>query len=158
MASRQVRILAVLVLTAGLATGAILGVLHSASRAKPVAPRRAAGAVGPLHFTPATPPAKALTHTEAIAAARRVGYSLAPPAVKVRATFGIATDSEYYLERKNGRRHYYVKNRPVWIVTFTGEGIVPDPGPAGHRPSRNKEMNVVIDGFSGQELEDYSYR
>jgi hypothetical protein len=152
----RIRLSGVLVFAAALTAGAILVALPSGPSAKKASPRGAASAVG-VRFTPATPPANALSRADAIAAAQGRGSSLASQNVKVRAAFGVATDTEYYLQRKNGTRHYYVKNRPVWIVTFIGAGLVPNRGPHGGA-SPNRELNVVVDGLTGRQLEDYSYR
>ena len=75
------------------------------------------------------------------------------PNVQVAAQYGLFT-------RARPGRHLwpYVQNRPAWVITFYGPGVVIYPH--GPRPpgSVHHEVSVVIDAATGQHLMGYSYR
>ena len=156
---RRFRFVGVFILAAGLATGATLVAQRLGSSTKN-APR-GLEAVG-VHLTPATPPANAFRRADAIAIAKEDG--LADPTL-VSAAFGVASDTEYYSVGMNGKRHYFIRNRPVWVVTLTGSAWLPSVSPRRsgapgneRRATPNHQLKVLVDGVTGKDLESFSYR
>jgi hypothetical protein len=73
------------------------------------------------------------------------------PNVQVSAQYGLFT------KVRPGRKiRPYLRNRPTWVITFYGPGVVIYP--AGPRPpgSVHHEVSIVIDAATGQDLMGFS--
>jgi hypothetical protein len=79
------------------------------------------------------------------------------PNVQVSAQYGLFTDDHYGQRLASGQIQPYLQNRPAWVITFSGPGVVFYlPGPAGSRPAVHHEVSVVIDAATGQYLMGFS--
>ena len=74
------------------------------------------------------------------------------PNVQVAAQYGLFTRA------RPGRQLWpYVQNRPAWVVTFYGPGVVLySSGPRGSPRRVHHEVSVVIDAATGQYLMGFS--
>jgi hypothetical protein len=69
------------------------------------------------------------------------------PNVQVAAQYGLFT------KVRPGQVQPYLQNRPAWVITFAGPGVVFNlPGPPGSLPAVHHEVSVVIDAATGQYL------
>lgn len=117
---------------------------------------RGSGGVG-VHLMRATPPANAFPRVSAISIAKRLAAHLTRPNADVSAAYRIVSDTDYYSIDRNGDRQYRIKDRPAWVITFSGARI-PLYGRYGGEVSPNQQVSVVIDGETGKYLETYSYK
>jgi hypothetical protein len=91
--------------------------------------------------------------------------------VTATARFGYFSNDTYSHELPGGGREYYFQDRPVWLVAFSGPGLVRLPvggiPPEGTdlsawqsqlQADAHHEDNVVIDAATGEYLQRYSYR
>jgi hypothetical protein len=81
------------------------------------------------------------------------------PHAKVVARYGIFSDDELSKRNAAGIIQPLYQNRPAWLVTFSGPGVVESPtgrccGPS-HLGNHNED-NVVIDAATGKWLESYT--
>jgi hypothetical protein len=81
------------------------------------------------------------------------------PDVDVNARYGIFSDDELSKRNATGDIQPLYQNRPVWLVTFSGPGVIEAAtgrccGPS-HLGNHNED-NVVIDAATGQMLEAYT--
>jgi hypothetical protein len=78
--------------------------------------------------------------------------------VEVSAQYGLFTDDRYGQIVGPGRQiRPYLQDRPAWVVTFSGPGVVlSSHGPPGSRRRVKHEANVVIDAATGQYLMGFS--
>jgi hypothetical protein len=80
------------------------------------------------------------------------------PTIRVTAQFGLFTDTRFGRGTSKGRLHLFLKDRPVWVVTFSGPGIeIPPAGPVKGNVMHH-EVSVVIDAKTGRYWMGYSYR
>jgi hypothetical protein len=70
------------------------------------------------------------------------------PNVQVSAQYALLTRARL------GRQLWpYLQNRPAWVITFSGPGVVlSSSGPPGSPRRVKHEMSVVIDAATGQYL------
>jgi hypothetical protein len=85
------------------------------------------------------------------------------PNVQVLAQYALVTDDHYGQKVGPGRKiRAYLQNRPAWVITFYGPGVVLSPhGPPGaavRLPGSgvHHEVSVVIDAATGHYLMGYS--
>jgi hypothetical protein len=83
------------------------------------------------------------------------------PNVDVLARYGIFSDDERSQRSATGDIQALYQNRPVWLVTFYGPGVVEAPmgsyAPGTPNPLKyHHEDNVVVDAATGQMLEAYT--
>jgi len=73
------------------------------------------------------------------------------PNVQVSAQYGLFT------KVRPGQVQPYLQNRPAWVITFSGPGVVFNlPGPPGSLPAVHHEVSVMIDAATGQYLMGFS--
>ena len=75
------------------------------------------------------------------------------PNVQVLAQYGLFTRA-----RPGRQLHPNVQNRPAWVITFSGPGVVIYPSGPAAPGSVHHEVTVVIDAATGEYLLGYSYR
>jgi hypothetical protein len=84
------------------------------------------------------------------------------PNVQISAQYGLFTDDHYGQRLASGQIQPYLQNRPAWVITFSGPGVVfypPGPHRRGPRPplsGAKHEVSVVIDAATGQYLMGYA--
>jgi hypothetical protein len=72
----------------------------------------------------------------------------------------ISDDTKFSRNRLTGEITYRAQDRPVWLVHLNGYAT-PNFGPGAKDGSRRpaaQELNVVIDGHTGEYLFSYSHR
>ena len=74
------------------------------------------------------------------------------PNVQVSAQYGLLTRA------RPGRQLWpYLQNRPAWVITFSGPGVVlSSSGPPGSPRRVKHEVSVVIDAATGHYLMGYA--
>lgn len=78
--------------------------------------------------------------------------------VQVTAQYGTFSDSNYGSRLPSGELHAYYQNRPAWVVTFSGPGVMILPHGPAPKGATHHEVSVVVDASTGQYMLGYSYR
>jgi hypothetical protein len=95
------------------------------------------------------------------------------PGVQVTAQYGLFSNDHAAQRLPSGQMQLLFQDKPAWIVTFAGPGVViPSSGPGPQRPDTtgsgstgtvvpserpvHNEQNIVIDAATGEFVEDYS--
>jgi hypothetical protein len=77
--------------------------------------------------------------------------------VQVSAQYTLYSDDRYGQKLGPGKVQPYLQNRPAWVITFSGPGVVLYPtGPRPPGSGVHHEVSVVIDAATGQYLMGYS--
>jgi hypothetical protein len=83
------------------------------------------------------------------------------PNVQVSAQYGLFTNDHYGQRLASGQIQPYLQNRPAWVITFSGPGVVfygsggpyrPGPRPPLRPEDAKHEVSVVINAATGQYL------
>ena len=81
------------------------------------------------------------------------------PNVQVSAKYGLFTADHYGQRLASGQIQSYLQNRPAWVITFSGPGVVfygsggpYRPGPRPPLSGAKHEVSIVIDAATGQYL------
>ena len=82
------------------------------------------------------------------------------PNVQVSAQYGLFTSDHYEQRLPSGQLQLVLENRPAWVITFSGPGVVlypigpyrPGPRPPLSDADAKHEVSVVIDAATGQYL------
>jgi hypothetical protein len=75
------------------------------------------------------------------------------PNVQVSAHYGLFTNDHYEHRLPSGQLQLVLENRPAWVVTFSGPGVVLySSGPRGSPRRVKHEVSVVINAATGQYL------
>jgi hypothetical protein len=82
------------------------------------------------------------------------------PNVQVSAQYGLFTNDHYEQRLPSGQLQLVLENRPAWVITFSGPGVVlypigpyrPGPRPPLSDADAKHEVSVVIDAATGQYL------
>ena len=83
--------------------------------------------------------------------------------MQVSAQYTLYSDDRYGQKLGPGKVQPYLQNRPAWVITFSGPGVVfygsggpYRPGPRPPLSGAKHEVSVVIDAATGQYLMGYA--
>ena len=78
------------------------------------------------------------------------------PNVQVSAQYGLFTADRYERVPPSGQIQLVLQNRPAWVITFFGPGVVIYPLGPNPPGTVHHFVGIVIDAATGQPLKGYS--